>query len=221
MTSDPTHPDSQRQRPGCVSAYAILLWLSAALVLAAGCFFLVAYPSTTEDLASGLLLGALCAGFFALLALIPAVQGLGLWRMRPWGWWLTVTLAGLGVVAGLIGLLPLLTAESIRQALIFIGADIGNLIISIIVLIWFVQNRTLFLDSQAAGKAVIGAEGQVIESPSTAGGRVGIGLLVAGGLLVALCLVAVLTTGVLALLGPEIGDVFSEIIDTLETPAPR
>jgi hypothetical protein len=184
-------------RPGCVTAYAVLLWLG-------GGFLLLGSLSLFFDPAESPLAG-IFAGLFALFSIIT---GVGLWRMQKWGWWLVVITQSLGVVAALFSLISGLLLNGIVT-----GAVSGG------ILYWFVNNRQLFL-SPFTQHTSVGAEGEpvvggapVAKSNNTIVIVVGIVLAV---FLVPVCIIAILT-----LLGPEIGNVFSRIVNELSaTPVP-
>ena len=114
-----------RERPGCLTAYAALLFLAAGLYALSGVALLLDVP---ED--SGLL-----PYVIPLLSVILVVTALGIWWLKMWAWWLAVVghglLAGLALVAVFSGGDPLSTAIA--------------LVISGLVLYWMLANRHLFL----------------------------------------------------------------------------
>ena len=76
----PAYDSAAVERPGCVTAYAILSWLGAAVYLIAA--FVVGIGLASESVAAGV--GLLVCGW--LLAAIPIATGVGLWQMKKWGW---------------------------------------------------------------------------------------------------------------------------------------
>jgi len=81
-----------RERPGCVTAYAILLWIGAVGATLGG---VAAGISEGEVL---VVLGGLVAGGLEL------GLGIGIWRLKNWARIIVMVLQGLGVIVGLISL---------------------------------------------------------------------------------------------------------------------
>jgi hypothetical protein len=200
-------------RPGCITAYAILLWIGGGLyVIAALCgglggLYYAANPSQSSQaaLTVPLLIGAVCIGLFALL---PIFMGVGLWQMKNWAWWLVVILQSLGMASLLLNLCSLVLAagSSSRSAGGLIGGIIGALIggaINAGILYWFLKNHNLFTGGAGA--------------PATSGGGGGAGVVavVIIAVIGIVILVPVVIIVILALLGPAIGNVFSNIMLTL------
>ena len=178
-------------RPGCVTAYAVLLWLGGGfLVLGA----LIEFIVSSEGSLVGVLVG--------LFALVPIVTGVGLWRMQKWGWSLVVVTQSLGVIAALFSLISGLLLNAIVT-----GAVSGG------ILYWFFSNRQLFL-GPFTHHAGVGAEGAPVSKGSNT-------TIIVVGIVVAVVLVPICIIATLTLLGPGIGDVFSRIVNDLSaTPVP-
>lgn len=184
-------------RPGCVTAYAILLWLG-------GSFLLLSALISFFDPVEGPVVGV----FVGLFALLPIITGIGLWRMQKWGWWLVVVTQSLGVVAALFSLISGLLLNAIVTGVVSGG-----------ILYWFIENRQMFLGpfTQQTG---VGPEGEpmVGGAPTSKSSNT---TVIVVGIIVTVFLVPVCIIAVLTLLGPEIGDVFSRIVDGLAaTPTP-
>ncbi len=146
--------------------------------------------------------------FVGLFALIPIITGVGLWRMQKWGWWLVVVTQSLGVLAALFSLISGLLLNAIVA-----GAVSGG------ILYWFVSSRQLFLGPfmHLPGG---GAEGEPVAGSTPASKNNNTTVIVVG-IVLAVFLVPVCIIAVLTLLGPQIGDVFSRIVDGLSaTPVP-
>lgn len=108
------------KRPGCLTAYAILLAIGAASSGIGG----IAYGITEKNI--GLALGAVVvAGLEFLLAL-------GIWRLKNWARIIMIVLHGLGVLTGLISL--------------FMGnaASLLSLVIGGTILYWFIAHHEYF-----------------------------------------------------------------------------
>lgn len=77
------------ERPGCLSAYAVLQMLGAGLFLWFGIAMLA-----ESDLGTGL--------FGLVLATFQGALAIGLWRLRTWTWWVTVIMVSLGALGSLV-----------------------------------------------------------------------------------------------------------------------
>jgi hypothetical protein len=184
-------------RPGCVTAYAVLLWLGGSFLLLPA---LIQFFVPTGDPSIGVFLG--------LLAVVQIIAGVGLWRMQKWGWWLVVVTQSLGVVAALFSLISGLLLNTIVTGVVSGG-----------ILYWFIENRQMFLGpfTQQTG---VGPEGEpmVGGAPTSKSNNT---TVIVVGIIATVFLVPVCIIAVLSLLGPEIGDVFSRIVDGLAaTPTP-
>ncbi len=87
------------QRPRAITAITVLHLAYAALLaaLTAYCMVLARHAATISKpdaggAASGLVIGAVCLGVFAVLYAISAA---GLWRVRRWGWVLALAVNAL------------------------------------------------------------------------------------------------------------------------------
>lgn len=163
------------ERPGCITAYAILLWLASSL-----------FTLSTISLIGESSPAAICGGVVVLLL---ASIGYGLWQMRAWSWWLIVILQsfsflgfGYGIVIQFID--PLLFGTGLWQPWVGVVINGG-------ILFWFARNRALFISDDKKTTLII----------------VGVVLLVV--------IAPVIIIALLTLLGPQIGDVFSRIVDEL------
>jgi len=184
-------------RPGCVTVYAVLLWLGGGFLVLGS---LIEFIAPSEGPLVGVLVG--------LFALVPLVTGVGLWRMQKWGWWLVVVTQSLGVVAGFLNLVSGLLLNGIVTGVVSGG-----------ILYWFINNRQPFFGPfthhaavNAAGEPVAGG------APPSKGNNT---TIVVVGIVVAVVLVPVCIIATLTLLGPGVGDVFSRIVNDLSvTPVP-
>ena len=184
-------------RPGCVTVYAVLLWLGGGfLVLGA----LIEFIDPSEGPLVGVLVG--------LFALVPIVTGVGLWRMQKWGWWLVVVTQSLGVVAGFLNLVSGLLLNGIVTGVVSGG-----------ILYWFINNRQPFL-GPFPHHAAVNAVGEPVAggAPPSKGNNT---TIIVVGIVVAVVLVPVCIIATLTSLGPGVGDVFSRIVNDLSvTPVP-
>jgi hypothetical protein len=130
-------------RPGCVTLYALALWLFAGAFLLAACY--LGFGALTLFNADPAVAGALVAIGLGMAALSFAA-GLGLWNMSRYGWALVV-LWLLADIAGGVALLSLIVSDMVLQdpiTLVVGGALVGLLLINGGILLWFLRNRRRF-----------------------------------------------------------------------------
>lgn len=205
----PVDITQSRERPGCVTVYAVLLWIAGGLYLLGSLLAVLSSLSIDEPA----LLFLAC--FVILLAAIPIATGYGLWHMKTWAWWVIVILQSFGVIFGLLSMgLTLLVSASFggMESFSGIGASFLGLIIGGVILYWFITNRQLFGIGVTTFAMVEGPDGEMIQQPVGTSGTGGqVAWIILGVVLVAL-VVPVCVIVLLALLGPAIGNVFSNII---------
>jgi len=205
------------ERPGCVTAYAVLVWLGAAVYLCGALFLALTSFSDPDFILFGLILALIISAF----AIIPIALGIGLWKMTMWGWWLVVVSNGFGVLGGLLNLLGgvLLFAQDTGAFSVLCGAVI-SLAINGTILYWFITNRSMF--GSYTTKTVMGPDGEMVkERVRTSEFDVASAVAIVG-MIAIFCLIPIVTIAILTLLGPQIGNVFSRITVGLEsTPLPR
>jgi hypothetical protein len=209
------------ERPGCVTAYAIFLWATAALGFFVG---LCGLSSLIGAFGGGL--GGfeiIIIGVVMVLLAINVVTGIGLWQMKKWGWALVVVIQGLNVVSQLLSMtVTLLTVVGAGgdfpaiQPSVLCGNLIG-LLVSGFILYWFVSNRQLF-NGGPAYKSVVGIDGELVQEPVKKTSDATMLLAVGGGLVLVFILICVVVVALLAIMGPQIGNVFSQITFELENP---
>ena len=193
---------SSPYRPGCITVYAILIWLGGAL-FALGTFSLISEGSSA----------AVCGGIFVILA---AVIGYGLWHMQKWSWWLVIILQSLSLLGSLFTViaafsLPTTSGEDFLSPLVSGAVSAG-------ILYWFGKNRSLFA-GEPTYRTVVGPNGETIREPVPPDNNKIVIIIV--GIFLLVFIVPVVTIAILTLLGPQIGNVFSGIVQGLEsTPVP-
>lgn len=207
-----------RERPGCITIYAILLVLGGLVNIAASA--LVGYGFVVEpDLVTVGVILTLC--MFAW-SLVPFVMAVGLWRMRMWAWWLVMIFQVFGLAMAclaLVLLVPVLTAGvggrlgTAELITLFGGVPVG-LLINVIILYWFATNRDRFRKPD-----VYHVGGRALEAPTSDNTMIIVAATIIGVVAI-LCVVSIAVIAVLTLLGPQIGNTFSEITRELMTPAP-
>lgn len=195
-------PSYSPERPGCITAYAVLIWLGGVL-----------FAFTTFDFISKGNPAALCGGVFVILAIIT---GYGLWQMREWSWWLVVILQSLSLLGSLFSLFAVLTSPYVSEGIL--GPLVGA-VGSGIILYWFVTNRSHFLGAPVY-RTVVGPDGETMQELVSPSGSSKTGIIVAG-VVILVVVVPVVIIAILTLLGPQVGNVFSRIVTGLEsTPMP-
>lgn len=92
MPRDMAYPPAPPRRPIGVAILAILVILAGfVLVIITGLVLLL-----TLAIGNGLFIALAFIAF--LLALFLLLAGFGLWRLRPWAWWLTIIVLVLGII---------------------------------------------------------------------------------------------------------------------------
>lgn len=212
FTPSPTSSGSTPtiRRPGCVTVYAILLWLGGALillsVLCSGVGSLPGYPS---EFALGTPLMMTVLGFAAIASIIT---GVGLWGMKTWGWWLVVILQSSGLAISAIRFFVFALAGGMAKIVVSLTSTCISSLVSAVILYWFVTNRGLFGVGTPEYQTVTRDSGEVIQQPVVKGEGIATALAIIAGVAVVLVLVAVCAIVTLALMGPSVGNVFSNII---------
>jgi uncharacterized membrane protein (DUF2068 family) len=136
-------PD-RRERPGCVTAFALLMGFAAAFYAVTSVLNVLATPGD-----SGMLVGAAVAVAYAILYLVIAV---GLWRMQNWARIAAIVLQGIGMLV----LVGLITSGMPLPAIV-------GLLVGAYSIYWFVTNGRLF-KAPSAPQAQVPA-GPVEEPP--------------------------------------------------------
>ena len=212
----------RRGRPGCITLYAILLVLGGMGNIVASAITGYSLIVEPDLVAAGILL-TLC---MVAWSLIPFVMAVGLWRMRMWAWWLVVIFQGFAIAMTCLALVlfvPILGSllgtglpggVGANEAIgLLIGLPAG-LLISGVILYWFLTNRDRF-----RRPGVVHVGGRALEEPASDSSLVIVAATVIGVIAI-LCLVSVAVFALLTLMGPQIGNVFSEVTRGLTTPAP-
>ena len=207
-----------RERPGCITLYAILLVLGGIANIVTS--LLVGYGFIVEpDMATVGIVLTLC---MVVWSLIPFVMAVGLWRMRMWAWWLVVIFQVFGLLTACFALVLVVPAfatglegqiGTAELVALFAGVPLG-LLINVVILYWFLRNRSRFRRPE-----VVHVGGRALEEPPSENVVVIVAATVVGVLLI-LCVVGAAIIAILTLLGPQIGNTFSEITRGLMTPVP-
>lgn len=201
-------PPSQ-QRPGCITLYAVFLALSGVAYVALALFLSGSVLFEGPDYLLMALLFALCLTAFAT---VPLITALGLWRMRRWAWWLVVLLHSMGILFSLLTLCGILTIAQTSEIVASVAGTLVGILISIYILRWFFRNRERF-----GAKTVVGPGGDVVAAPSS---NTEILMVTVAGVVILVILAGCAAIALLTLMGPQIGNVFSQITSGLEvTPA--
>ena len=96
----PTGP-VKHERPGCLTIYAVLLFLNGlSTLLAAFAFGFIFSASSSEVELPGIgIVLALCMGAMSLL---PIIMGVGIWMMTRWAWWVVIVGQSFALVNSLL-----------------------------------------------------------------------------------------------------------------------
>lgn len=147
MESQRSSAYAPRERPGCVTAYAILLGLAAGLIGLGGIiggFALMSVKESTGIIGMGVLV---CASGMAFLEAMLAV---GLWQLKNWARITVMVLIGLGMLSSLLSLCTLLSGYSSygnNSGAFSAGSAAGTIVglaINGFVLYWFANNGEYF-----------------------------------------------------------------------------
>jgi hypothetical protein len=221
MSDESSGKWAQQERPGCVTAYAILLWAGAGLALIIAFCGLASFLGTVGGSLGGFEI--IIIGVLLVLLAINVVSGIGLWQMKKWGWALVVVLHAFSIIMQVLSMgLTLLSVVGsggdylVSQPSVLCGNLISTLV-SGFILYWFITNRELF-NGGPEYKSVVGADGEIRQEPVRKTSDTTMLLAVGGGLVLVLVLVCVAVVAMLAIMGPQIGNVFSQITFELENP---
>lgn len=144
-------PAAALKRPGCLTAYALLLFISAGFAGVGMILGGVAQAGQDAAAAIALILsGAATAGLLGALAR-------GLWRLRNWARMVVIVIQGLTVVVYALGVVVSLAGPAVPGVAQFdpvagLCSAVVGLAISGSILGWFARNRKLF-DGGRAGAA--------------------------------------------------------------------
>lgn len=120
--SKPGRPVYSRthDRPGCVTAYAVLLGIGAGLAGVGG----IAYGASEEEFGT--------IGIVIVVAALEILLAIGLWRLKNWARIIVIVLQSLSMLAGVIGLLS-------GNVVSLVGLAVGGYI-----LYWFASHGEYF-----------------------------------------------------------------------------
>jgi hypothetical protein len=152
--------EAEYRRPGCITVYALLTFLSGIFGIAAALLLptLLAnnssilldpsnYPRGANPLDPQFLqfLQTYIMAysiFVFLFSIVTFLVGWGLWTMRNWARVLILLTQGLSLVGGIIGLFASIAATN--GSLIVCGVNALGLLLPGLVFVWFLLNRRLF-----------------------------------------------------------------------------
>ncbi len=143
------------ERPGCVTAYAILL-LAGGVAGVLLPFYYALGPRSPKLTPQGLVVLTILSMAHAAVS-IPAA--LGLWRVQRWGVGLVMALASYGLARGIHGSVVAAAADSVDSAVIEAGV---SAMLFLIVVYWFVSKRALFKPSPSLDRWIVGAGALVL-----------------------------------------------------------
>jgi len=106
---DRSTPSSARERPGCVTAYAVLLGIAAALIALGG---IVGGISMMADRYGSVLVGFVTIVIASVIAVLYFLLARGLWLLRNWARIIVIVLQSLGILVSLLSMCGTLAASS-------------------------------------------------------------------------------------------------------------
>jgi hypothetical protein len=133
---EPASPQLAK-RPGCVTAYALLLAIAAALVGGAVIFSLIVAVLTGDT--AGMPLGGLA--ILLALAAVEFLIALGVWRLRDWARVAVIVVQSLAIVTGLLGLVAALEGGDVALSL---GGTLIGVGVSGYIIYWFASHSEYF-----------------------------------------------------------------------------
>jgi len=150
-----------RSRPGCITAYAILLFISAGLAVLGGAAFVIMtieLRSPSSPLAQSGLGSQPWWGFISTFALAASVisvgfnlfMGWGLWNLKNWARILVIVLTSLGALGSLGSLVSLVAMTVLNPSnnhanpMATLVSSLINLVIAGIIIFWFSTNGDYF-----------------------------------------------------------------------------
>ena len=135
------------ERPGCVTAYAVLLFIGGGLGLLLP--FLYAFgPSEFVPATQNLIVASIRAMINSAISIAIAV---GLWRLQRWSVGLVIVNAVFGLGRTLYGIST--SAATSGVPVILCGALLP--LLSLIIPYWFFKNRTLFNSSPSLDRWIV------------------------------------------------------------------
>jgi hypothetical protein len=145
-------------RPGCVTIYAILLFLGSASFLCGGIFGSLSPLIESEgftNLAAGISMG--------LVGVFMLILGIGLWQLKNWARIAVIVMQSLGILGGIYSTYAVLTTTSSAPSLtvspvLTIVVAIIAIALQIAIISWFVRNGQVF-----------SPQGQRVMAPSAPG----------------------------------------------------
>jgi hypothetical protein len=159
--SDITNRRIIRSRPGCITAYAILIFIGAGFTALSGLIlatlFFVGTKGTdiNTQLFGGRDIGAVgtiglfvMLGIIAFITLLYIVLGWGLWNLKNWARWIVIVLTGMGICGNLLSFIqPFIRSSANSQGTPIIATISGGLfsiVLSGIIIYWFSTNGDYF-----------------------------------------------------------------------------
>lgn len=149
MTDAPMQPESETpltlyaspantvvDRPGCVTAYAVLLGIAAVFLVLGGWIGGSTLMSEGDD-EIGLLI--IVAGTIGAVLYFAIARGL--WQMRNWARVLVMVVAGLGIAGNLITMCVSITGNAAGVGII---SGLISVVVGGIIFFWFYDNAYLF-----------------------------------------------------------------------------
>jgi uncharacterized membrane protein (DUF2068 family) len=142
----------KRSRPGCVTAYAILMFLGAGLMAFSTMIISLVFLAGNNTVALknqnlglnnlgsiGTIGFVFIFGFIAILIVFYIIIGLGLWNLKNWARYLVIVLQGIGLLGNIISIFRSFIDSSNAQGnpIAAISGSLFSLVLGGIVIYWF------------------------------------------------------------------------------------
>lgn len=130
------------ERPGCVSAYAVLLGVAAVLTGIGGLIVLLAGMAFGETIKGSGFALVIILILYLVIAVLYFLLARGLWQMKNWARVVVIVLHSLAILASVCSISALPGSET-SQGSTLVGT-VAGLIISGIIIYWFATHRQQF-----------------------------------------------------------------------------
>jgi hypothetical protein len=156
-----------KTRPGCLTIYAILLFLGSASFLCGGIFGSLNPLLESEgftNLAAGISMG--------IVGVIMLILGIGLWQLKNWARIAAIVMQSLGIIGGIFSTYAALTTASTAlnqnvSPLLTITVAIIAIALQITIISWFVRNGQYFIhQAQPVMAPTISGPQPTVQTPS-------------------------------------------------------
>lgn len=137
----PAYPGS-RERPGCVTAYVVLLSIGAGLTVLGTIVVGIGMMAESSEYAGG---GVFLIGAAIVAGVLYFLLARGLWLLRNWARIIVIVMQSLGILGNLLSMLGALgSSEYMSNSASAICGSLGGLALGGYVLYWFASHGEYF-----------------------------------------------------------------------------